>query len=142
MFLAFSIFCIIRLNGKHRTRLDPRTREIDACGLNGKVASGFFISSLFEDWHSTITKVFSVRHKVAHDANYRPEIDVPFIQQAEALFLIKARDQVLFLAFSIVRQITRLDPWYSYSEYDECIERTNESYDNYKQKREEVIKGK
>ncbi len=29
-----------------------------------------------------------------------------------------------------------------YSEYDECIERTNESYDNYKQKREEVIKGK
>jgi len=26
------------------------------------------------------------------------------------------------------------------SDYDECIERTNESYDKYKQKRDEVIK--
>jgi len=72
--------------------------KIETCGLNGKVASGFSISSLFEGWHSTITKVFSVRHKVVHDANNRPEIDVPFMQQAEALFLIIPQLATYFVA--------------------------------------------
>lgn len=66
--------------------------------VDGKVASGFSISSLFEDWHSTIAKVFYVRHKVVHDANYRPEVDVLFVQRAEALFLLIPQLVTYFVA--------------------------------------------
>lgn len=62
--------------------------KTEVCGLNGRVVSGFSISLSFEDWHSTILKVFNIRHKVVHDASYRPEIDVPFMQQAEVIFLL------------------------------------------------------
>ena len=72
--------------------------KIDVCGLNGKVVSGLCISSLFEDWHSTITKIFSIRHKIVHDANYRPEVDVPFVRQAEALFLLIPQLATYFVA--------------------------------------------
>ena len=62
--------------------------DIGPCGINGQIASRFVVKTLFDDWYDIIKKVFSIRHKVVHDANYRPDINVPFIQKAEALFLL------------------------------------------------------
>ena len=47
--------------------------KTEVCGVNGKVASGFSVNSLFGDWHSTITKAFNIRHKIVHDASYRAD---------------------------------------------------------------------
>ena len=81
------------------------------CGINGKVAHGFSVNSLFANWHSTITKVFNIRHKVVHDASYRPEIDIPFMQQAEALFLLIPQLATYFMAekFSLKRVVLSND---------------------------------
>ncbi len=62
--------------------------DIGPCGVNGKVSDGFVVDNLFDDWHDDIFKTFSIRHKVVHDANFRPEVDIQFIQKAEAVFLL------------------------------------------------------
>jgi len=72
--------------------------KAEPCGLNGKLVSGFSVGSLFEDWHSVITKTFSIRHKVVHDASYRPEINISFIQRAEAIFLLIPQLATYFVA--------------------------------------------
>ena len=72
--------------------------ETGACGLNGKATKGVSVSSLFPDWRKIIDTSFSIRHKVVHDANYRPEFDVNFIQKAEALFLMLPQLVTYFVA--------------------------------------------
>lgn len=72
--------------------------KTDFCGMNGKVAESFSISSLFPEWKSIISKAFDIRHKVVHDANYRPDIDIYFIQQAEAIFLLIPQLTTYFIA--------------------------------------------
>ena len=62
--------------------------DIGHCGINGQVTNGFVVETLFNDWRDVINKTFSIRHQVVHDANYRPKIDIEFIQKAEALFLL------------------------------------------------------
>jgi len=62
--------------------------DIGPCGVNGKVADGFTVNNIFDDWHNDIIKIFEIRHKVVHDANFRPEVDINFIQRAEAVFLL------------------------------------------------------
>jgi hypothetical protein len=62
--------------------------DIGPCGVNGKVSGGFVVDNLFDNWHDDIIKTFSIRHKVVHDANFRPEVDILFIQKAEAVFLL------------------------------------------------------
>ena len=62
--------------------------DIGTCGVNGKVSGGFVVDKLFDDWYNVIIKTFSIRHKVVHDANFRPEVDIQFIQKAETVFLI------------------------------------------------------
>ena len=64
------------------------TTETALCGLNGKVSEKFCISKIFPDWRELIDISFEIRHKIVHDANYRPKNDFDLIQKAEALFLI------------------------------------------------------
>ncbi len=81
--------------------------KADICGLNGKFITGLSVSSMFDSWHSTIIKVFDIRHKVVHDANYRPELDASFIQRTEALFLLIPQLATYFVAerFSFERMM-------------------------------------
>lgn len=58
------------------------------CILNEKVVIDLSIEKMCDDWNDIICKSFSIRHKVIHDANFRPDVDIEFIQKAEALFLI------------------------------------------------------
>ncbi|HEJ9626556.1 TPA: hypothetical protein SMN35_000254 [Proteus mirabilis] len=62
--------------------------SIEPCGINGKIASKLSIENIFEDWRNIIESAFSIRHRVVHDANFRPELNVELISQIEALFLI------------------------------------------------------
>jgi len=62
--------------------------KIEFCGLNGKFTKNFSVKSLFPDWRKITDKTFDIRHKVVHDANYRPKIDTNLIQKSEALFLL------------------------------------------------------
>jgi hypothetical protein len=64
------------------------TTDIGPCGANGKMFKHFCIAAVFDDWHSVIERTFSTRHSVVHDANYRPPVDLEFIQRAESVFLI------------------------------------------------------
>jgi len=64
------------------------TYQIEFCGINGKQVSNLSVDSLFLNWKELITKTFEIRHKVIHDANYRPSFDIHFIQQVEGLFLL------------------------------------------------------
>lgn len=64
------------------------TYKIKSCIFNEKNITGLSIESLFENWNELINNAFKIRHKVIHDANYRLTIDVKFIQQVEAIFLL------------------------------------------------------
>ena len=72
--------------------------DIGPCGVNGKVSGEFVVDNLFDDWHNDIIKTFSIRHKVVHDANFRPEVDIQFIQKAEAIFLLIPQIATQFIA--------------------------------------------
>lgn len=72
--------------------------KTDVFGINGQISESFSIGSLFPEWESTVSKAFSMRHKVIHDANYRPDIDISFIQQAEAIFLFIPQLTTYFIA--------------------------------------------
>lgn len=74
------------------------TTQTEICGLNGKITQSFSISQLFEDWYEIIKLSFDTRHKVVHDANYRPKIDYKFIQKSEALLLMIPQLVTYFLA--------------------------------------------
>ncbi|MFK5912934.1 MAG: HEPN domain-containing protein [Woeseiaceae bacterium] len=62
--------------------------NLSTIGVNGKVSRDFCISSLFPDWHTVILKIFSIRHKIVHDSNYRIEPEPKFMQKAEVVFLL------------------------------------------------------
>lgn len=72
--------------------------KTDFCVLNGKIAESFSIKSLFPEWESIISKAFNIKHKVVHDANYRPNIDISFIQKAEAILLFIPQLTTYFIA--------------------------------------------
>lgn len=58
------------------------------CGFNGNIATRMIIKNLIPDWRIILEEVFKIRHRVVHDANFRPEIDITLIQKAEAIFLL------------------------------------------------------
>lgn len=62
--------------------------DIGPCGVNGQVAGGMVVDNLFNDWYNVVVKIFSIRHKVVHDTNFRPEVDIQFIQKDESVFLL------------------------------------------------------
>lgn len=64
------------------------TTIISPCGVSGRIAQNLSIEGLFTDWRTIIEEAFSIRHKVVHDANFRPEVNIELVQKAEALFLI------------------------------------------------------
>ncbi|HBY7116605.1 TPA: hypothetical protein MI579_28765 [Klebsiella pneumoniae] len=64
------------------------TANISPCGLSGRIAKELSIGGLFIDWRSLIEEAFNIRHKVVHDANFRPEVNIELISKIEALFLI------------------------------------------------------
>lgn len=57
-------------------------------GIDGKVASNFSLAEIFPDWHYLLQQSFSIRHNIVHDANYRIEPDIKFIQKVEVIFLL------------------------------------------------------
>tara|TARA_R110002167_G_scaffold365962_1_gene592230 strand:- start:1464 stop:2228 length:765 start_codon:yes stop_codon:yes gene_type:complete len=79
--------------------------DIGPCGINGKVAGGLVMDKLIDDWYDVILKTFSIRHKVVHDANFRPEVDFEFIQKSETVFLLIPQIATHFIAekFSLKR---------------------------------------
>ena len=79
--------------------------DVGPCGVNGQVTGGFVVKNLFNDWHEVVNRTFSIRHKVVHDANYRPKVDIQFIQKAEAVFLLIPQVATHFIAekFNIKR---------------------------------------
>lgn len=62
--------------------------SINPCGFNGKVFQTLCISAMFPDWKSIFSEIFDIRHKVVHDANFRPDDINKLVQKAEALFLL------------------------------------------------------
>ncbi|WP_281557789.1 HEPN domain-containing protein [Thalassomonas sp. RHCl1] len=74
------------------------SKDAGPCGVNGQVADEFVVKNLFDDWHEIVNKTFSIRHKVVHDANYRPDVDIQFIQKAEAIFLLIPQVATHFIA--------------------------------------------
>ena len=56
-------------------------------GIDGKITN-FSLKSLFYDWHELLCRAFAIRHNVVHDANYRIDPDIAFIQKVEAIFLL------------------------------------------------------
>ncbi|MCL1078611.1 hypothetical protein D5R81_11920 [Parashewanella spongiae] len=74
------------------------TTDIGTCGISGQVSGEFVVNNFFDDWHEVVNKTFSIRHKVVHDANYRPEVDIQFIQKAEAIFLLIPQVATHFIA--------------------------------------------
>lgn len=73
------------------------SKEFEYIGMNGKIASGFSIDSLFPNWNKIINNAFETRHKVIHYANFRPIINFHTIQQTEALFVIFPQVMALLL---------------------------------------------
>ncbi|MDD4950582.1 HEPN domain-containing protein [Sulfuricurvum sp.] len=71
--------------------------ETGYCGIGGEITKSFSINNLFSDWDNVIKTTFDIRHKVIHDANFRPEFDALFIQKAESLFLIVPQLVTYFL---------------------------------------------
>lgn len=62
--------------------------KIPYWGISGKVAKDFQLKKLDRKWKENLEKTFEIRHKIIHDANFRPEINIKFIQNAEVLFLL------------------------------------------------------
>jgi hypothetical protein len=71
--------------------------ETGYCGIHGKITRSLCINTLFPDWHHVIKTTFNVRHKVIHDANFRPEFDIHFIQKSETIFLLVPQLVAYFL---------------------------------------------
>jgi len=57
-------------------------------GISGKIAKDIQLKNLDKKWKDNLEKTFDIRHKIIHDANFRPKIDIKFIQNAEVLFLL------------------------------------------------------
>ncbi|WP_316443554.1 hypothetical protein, partial [Escherichia coli] len=64
------------------------TSNISPCGLSGQISQGLSIENIFPDWRALIEEAFYIRHKVVHDANFRPKVNIELISKVEALFLI------------------------------------------------------
>ncbi|EQA5669460.1 HEPN domain-containing protein [Cronobacter malonaticus] len=64
------------------------TLDFAPCGFNGKIATKMIAENLIPNWRIILEKTFRTRHRVVHDANFRPEIDINLIQKAEAIFLL------------------------------------------------------
>lgn len=62
--------------------------NISPCGLSGRIAQNLSINRLFTDWRPLIEEAFYIRHKVVHDANFRPQVNIELVRKVEALFLI------------------------------------------------------
>lgn len=62
--------------------------SINPCGFNGKVFQNLCINNMIPNWKSIFNEVFTTRHKVIHDANFRPNNNIKTIQTAEALFAL------------------------------------------------------
>jgi hypothetical protein len=72
--------------------------QTDTCGLNGNFTHDFSIDSLCSEWREIIEKTFNIRHKVVHDASFRPEYNVEFVQKSETIFLMIPQIATYFLA--------------------------------------------
>ncbi|EKY6607955.1 hypothetical protein QFL84_004544, partial [Escherichia coli] len=64
------------------------TTNISPCGLSGQISQDLSIENIFPDWRALIEEAFYIRHKVVHDANFRPKVNIELISKVEALFLI------------------------------------------------------
>ncbi|PKG36994.1 hypothetical protein CXF74_21215 [Psychromonas sp. Urea-02u-13] len=62
--------------------------SISPCGFNGKVFQSLCITNISPSWNNILNEAFSIRHKVVHDANFRPENNMELAQQAESVFLL------------------------------------------------------
>ena len=58
------------------------------CGFNGKIATKMITNNLIPDWRIILEDAFKIRHRVVHDANFRPQIDINLVRKAEAIFLL------------------------------------------------------
>ena len=72
--------------------------SVGYCGFSGKISNGFKLYDLFSDWQDIIEETFSIRHRIVHDANFRPKIDINLIQKSEAIFLLIPQIATHFIA--------------------------------------------
>jgi hypothetical protein len=72
--------------------------SINPCGFNGKVFQSVCVSNMFPDWESIFNEAFAIRHKVVHDANFRPDNNMKLAQEAESVFLLIPQLTTCFLA--------------------------------------------
>lgn len=61
--------------------------EIKNCVIGNKKGN-FKLSNLFPNWKKTFNESLEIRHKVIHDANFRPSQNTSLIREAEGVFLI------------------------------------------------------
>lgn len=61
---------------------------INPCGFNGKVFQSVCVKNMIPAWKDIFNEVFSIRHKVVHNANYRPDNNMELAQKAESVFLL------------------------------------------------------
>ena len=72
--------------------------SISPCGFNGKVFQHVCAKNHFPSWKNILSETFSIRHKVVHDANFRPESNMELARQAESLFLLLPQITTLVVA--------------------------------------------
>ena len=72
--------------------------DIGYCGISGKISNGFTLTDLFYDWKNIIEVTFETRHRIVHDANFRPQIDIDLIQKSEPIFLLIPQIATHFIA--------------------------------------------
>ncbi len=71
---------------------------IPRCYVSNKKTLNFSIYDLFKDYQEVLKTAFETRHKVIHDSNYRPVVDISLIAKIEALFLLIPQVVTLIIA--------------------------------------------
>lgn len=61
--------------------------KIEECAIKNKIRC-FSLTESFVDWQDVLMRSLRMRHKIIHDANYRPLKDISLIKKAEAIVLI------------------------------------------------------
>jgi hypothetical protein len=57
-------------------------------GLNGQITTDFCFETICPNSLESIKRVYEERHKITHDANYRPSLENEFVQKVEASFVV------------------------------------------------------
>ena len=74
------------------------TTDVGPCAIGGSSYRCFTVSEMCPDWLEIIKNTFLLRHKIVHDANFKPDIDIEDVKKSELLFLLVPQVASIFIA--------------------------------------------